>query len=103
MISRWPSWQARYSGVAPVLVWALSVLQVGHSARHLWPLLLPGLGQGAGRMQGHGGLWDTRNMGRCRGNSCGQAGQCQGWELATPWLPIGPRAAAVAAAAAGGH
>lgn len=38
MISRWPSWQARYRGVAPVLVWALSVLQAEHSAGCLQPL-----------------------------------------------------------------
>lgn len=99
MISRWPSWQARYSGVAPVLVWALSVLQEGHRARHPWPLhwdhgyRVPG----PCGSQGHG---DVRDTGKCRGDA--------GWVQAV-WIgnnpphgsPLGPRTAA--ATAVGGH
>ena len=71
--SRCPSWQARYSGVAPVLVWALSVLQAGHSVHHPQP---PPPAQGTGGLQG--GVWA---QGMCRGHvgtHKGQAGDTHG-------------------------
>lgn len=60
-------------------------------------------GTGGRQDIGTWGLVGHKEHGEAQGHSCGHAGQYQGWELSTPWLPIGPHVAAVAAAAAGGH